>query len=156
VSVTARGATIIMMTGPLEIKGEIDLGQFWPRGEPDGDTVHVTLAQDAFRFRASPGHSTMTTHGFDHAIGASKKPLIHNGRVTIRLQGIDAPELHYSTQLKRTENFRQYQGETSAMELAQGLRGTGTSTILPCRVVTAVDHPNDGRRLWALCRRHPY
>src|SRR5262249_38925265 len=154
--VTARGATIIMMTGPPEVKGGVDLWQFLPRGEPGGDTRHVTLSPGAVRFRASPPPSTMTPHGFEHPVGAPKKPLIHNGRVTIRLQGIDAPELHYSTQLKRTENFRQYQGETSAMELAQGLRGTGTSTILPCRVVTAVDHPNDGRRLWALCRRHPY
>ena len=131
-----------MMTGHLEILGEIDLAQFWPVGESDGDTVHVTLAPNAFRFRASPGHTTMTTHAFDHAIGAHKKPLVNNGRITIRLQGIDAPELHYSAALKGTVNFRQYQGETSAVQLAQRLHRSGKPTV-PCRVVTAVDLPND-------------
>src|SRR5215471_12086051 len=37
------------------------------------------------------------THVFDHAVvkGQTSKPAIKNGHITIRLQGIDATELHY-------------------------------------------------------------
>lgn len=141
-----------MATGHLEITGEIDLAQFWPTRQSDADTVHVTLVPPAgaFRFRASPGHPVITTKAFEHAgtfqrqpDGTKKfNPLIHQGHITIRLQGVDAPELHFQPPLKGTEDFRQYLGETCTTELAQRLRRGGGPTV-SCRVVTAVDHPND-------------
>ena len=41
-------------TGLLEVRGTIDLGQFWPRGDSDGDIakIVVRVAPDSFRFRA--------------------------------------------------------------------------------------------------------
>src|SRR5262245_6346608 len=89
-----------MPTGLLEVTGTIDLNQFWPMGTSDADTtkILVQVGQDAFRFRAFPTAPWKVTHVFDDAIvvGQSEKPAIDTrGRVTVRLQGIDAPELHY-------------------------------------------------------------
>ena len=91
------------MTGLLIIDGSVDVSQFWPGGKSDGDTVKfaITQPQTAFRFRSSPGATPMVTHAFDSAgmfqsVKGKRtfKPLIRNGAITLRLQGIDAPELH--------------------------------------------------------------
>src|SRR5882724_1947652 len=88
-----------MPKGLLELSGTIDLAQFWPTGESDADTVKVLVAgADAFRFRPQPGAAMKVTHAFNAAkvVGKGSKACIDNkGRVTIRLQAIDAPELHY-------------------------------------------------------------
>jgi endonuclease YncB( thermonuclease family) len=79
--------------------------------------------------------------------------------VTIRLQGIDAPELHYRptaptlnnkkpSKTQRTNfsasngNFRQFFGETATVELHKFLAKAGASPI-KCVVRTAVDEPGD-------------
>ena len=91
--------------------------------------------------------------------GASKKPVIDaQSRVTVRLQGIDAPELHYKapalrksrsevTATKRAaynaENKterRQYWGETATLALAEKLPTYGAGEIR-CAVYSFVDHP---------------
>ena len=92
-----------MATGLLEVTGTIDLDQFWPSGTSDADTTKLLVAvdQDAFRFRPAPSEPFKVTHVFDDAIviGETRKPAIDSQhRVTIRLQGIDAPELHYTPQ----------------------------------------------------------
>src|SRR5215467_5510771 len=88
-----------MPQGLLEVSGTIDLAQFWPAGESDADTVKVLLSgPDAFTFRPHPGAPSSVTHAFEGATikGTVSKPAIDKqNRVTIRLQGIDAPELHY-------------------------------------------------------------
>src|SRR5229473_413427 len=88
-----------MPKGLLEVSGTIDLVQFWPGGESDADTVKVLLSgANAFKFRAQPGAPSKVTHAFDGATvkGKVSKPTVDKqGRITIRLQGIDAPELHY-------------------------------------------------------------
>jgi endonuclease YncB( thermonuclease family) len=101
------------------------------------------------------------THVFDDAvvIGATRKPAIdkHN-RVVVRLQGIDATELHYRPQaaLPKSEQtqtqrelylqwnleYRQYFAETAAVELRHFLDGAHQNP-LPCQIATAVDTPND-------------
>src|SRR5262249_28461065 len=80
-------------------------------------------------------------------------------RVTIRLQGIDAPELHYEPTapvlhgVKPTPeqkaafkahngNFRQFFGETAATHLHDFLGKAGASPVT-CVVRTQVDEPND-------------
>src|SRR5262249_7412407 len=91
-----------MMHGLLELKGTIDLDQFWPKGTSDADTVHATPAgANAFTFRPHAGAPAVVTHAFNDAVvkGRVSKPAIaKNGTVTIRLQGVDAPELHYRPQ----------------------------------------------------------
>src|SRR5262245_64950293 len=89
-----------MPHGLLEVRGTIDLGQFWPSGRSDADTTTVVLknAGDAIKFRKNDAVPFQLTHVFDDALVVGRqgrKPAIKNGHVTIRLQGIDAPELHF-------------------------------------------------------------
>ncbi len=152
-----------MPTGVLELTGTIDLTQFWPSGESDADTVKVQVSgPDAFRFTAHPGAASKITHAFEGAQvhGKVTKDAIDNkGRVTIRLQAIDAPELHYRplaptlnkkkpTTAQRAAfnaangNFRQHFGETATTELFGFLIKAGPSPI-KCVVRTLVDEPGD-------------
>jgi endonuclease YncB( thermonuclease family) len=88
-----------MPVGLLEVEGTIDVKQFWPEGRSDADTtkVVVTIAPDAIRFRKNDSSPFQPTHVFDNAKvkGRTATAPIKNGKLTIRLQGIDAPELHY-------------------------------------------------------------
>ena len=154
-----------MARGLLEVVGTIDLAQFWPTGESDADTVKVQLAAGggAFRFRAEDGVQSKVTHAFENGASvrgkASKQAIDNKQRVTIRLQGIDAPELHYrpvapTVNSKKPSpkqraafkagngDFRQHFGETATVALAMFLSTAGASPI-PCVVRTAVDQPND-------------
>ena len=153
-----------MPHGLLEVRGTIDLGQFWPSGRSDADTTTVVLklAPDAIRFRKSDAAPFRATHVFDDAIvkGRQRKPAIKNGHVTIRLQGIDAPELHFQpTALSKAEKaglsqakkdafhefnhiYRQLLGATSTKGLHDFLATSG-ATIFDSRVLTQVDHPNE-------------
>jgi endonuclease YncB( thermonuclease family) len=152
-----------MAKGLLAVSGTIDLGQFWPAGESDADTVKVLLSgSNAFRFTPHPGATPKVTHAFEGATvkGRTSKAAIDNkNRVTIRLQGIDAPELHYrptaptlngkkptAQQLAAFKagngNFRQKFGETAAAALGSFLAKVGASPI-KCVVRTSVDEPNE-------------
>ena len=152
-----------MPVGLLEADGTIDLAQFWPQGDSDADTVKVLLSgANAFRFRPHAGAAFKVTHAFNGATvrgKVSKSAIDKQGRITIRLQGIDAGELHYRptaptlngkkpTAAQRTKfnaangNFRQHFGETAAMKLAGFLATVGSSPV-HCVVRTAVDHPGD-------------
>lgn len=149
-----------MPTGLLEVTGRLDLGQFWPKGKSDADTAHVVLdGPDPFRFRPHPGAPFTVTHAFEDAVvkGNGNKPPINakNKSITVRFQGIDAPELHYRPQHDRklkladrikalfkkfNKEYRQFQGETCVYSLAQHI---GADGVVACKVVTRVDHPND-------------
>jgi endonuclease YncB( thermonuclease family) len=139
------------MSGLLLIDGSVDVSQFWPTGESDADTVKfvITKPQTAFKFRSSPGAAAVVTHAFDKAgmfqsVKGKRtfKPLIRNGAITLRLQGIDAPELHVPPRVKGGKNFREYQGETSTVALATQIK-RGGKKIIQCQFVTAVDHPQE-------------
>ncbi|MGH9783901.1 MAG: thermonuclease family protein [Terriglobia bacterium] len=152
-----------MAQGLLTVDGSIDLSQFWPQGEADADTtkILVRVSPGAFQFRPHATAPFQNTHAFDHAIvrGKVRKPCIDTGgRVTVRLQGIDAPELHYMPQaakkkadqtkkqrerfLELNEKYRQKLAETATVNLSNFLLQAGLDP-LPCTVVTAVDQPND-------------
>ena len=152
-----------MATGLLEVSGTIDLAQFWPAGESDADTVHVTLSgANAFRFQPHPGAPFKVTHAFEGATvkgSLSKPPIDKKNRINIRLQGIDAPELHFrpvirgvsknkptpAQQAKFTAangNFRQKFGESAATALHDFLSKAGAGSVA-CTVRTAVDEPGD-------------
>jgi endonuclease YncB( thermonuclease family) len=152
-----------MPAGLLEITGTIDLKQFWPPGTADADTtkIKVTVGASAFQFRPNPAAAFAVTHVFDKAKvkGKVTKPAIDNDqRVTIRLQSIDAPELHYrpSAALKVKQQsaqqrklylqwnleYRQRLAETATVELRKFLSGGGHDP-LPCVVRTAIDKPDD-------------
>lgn len=154
-----------MPMGMLEVSGTIDLTQFWPGagGESDADTVKLVLSgATAFRFSPHPGAPSQITHAFEGATvrGKVSKPAIDKqGRVTIRLQGIDAPELHYRptaptlnkkkpSPAQRAKfnaengNFRQHYGETATVALEHFLARAGQSPIR-CVVRTAIDEPGE-------------
>jgi endonuclease YncB( thermonuclease family) len=102
-----------MPQGLLKVAGSIDLAQFWPQGESDADTtkILVSVGGNAFQFRPNAGAPFQVTHAFDQAKvrGKVTKPCIDNkNRVTVRLQGIDAPELHYMPQAakKKTDQTK--------------------------------------------------
>ncbi len=147
--------------GILRVTGTIDVRQFWPGGESDADTTKVLVdVTGGFQYQDAPGHSFNPTHAFDGAQvhGKSRKDVVDSkGRVTIRLQGIDAPELHYRPQMtagppKPTDaqhsafkaangNFRQHCGETCAQALG-GFLGQLGQTV-SCHVDTRVQHPDE-------------
>jgi endonuclease YncB( thermonuclease family) len=150
------------MSGLLRIRGTIDIAQFWPVGSSDADTskVHVTVDKGSFAF-APDGKNFTTTHAYEGAfvLGASRKAVIDSkSRVTVRLQGIDAPELHFraaALKSKRPEvteekrvaynkfnkvERRQYLAESATVALAKKLKAYGGQSV-PCEVVSFVDHP---------------
>jgi endonuclease YncB( thermonuclease family) len=142
--------------GLLEINGTLDVKQFWPDGKSDADTTKVIL-------KVGPGAFTFNgkqTKAFAAAFIATKPVITKKGTVTIRLQGIDAPELHYRptyqdskkkkyTKAERTAikkvnaEFRQKLAETGTMAVGNLLKGASGLTEVPCVVRTRVKKPND-------------
>src|SRR5437667_5473839 len=148
--------------GLLKVTGTIDVNQFWPKGTSDADTTKVIVqtGPQAFQFQSHPGAEFKTTKVFENAVvkGSTSKPPIKNGAVTIRLQGIDAPELHYRptplgkksgvTPAQRIEfkkynkEYRQHFGETATVALRDLLSGVGQGSV-QCTVTTFVNEPNE-------------
>ena len=140
--------------GMLIISGTLSVKQFWPENRSDADTATVELAANQpFVFVNSAGHR-VSTHAFDKAESVGKfghtpviKTIKSGGRkVTIRLQGLDAPELHFRPQVKGSGGvnhlFRQSMGETSADALHAFVSAFGQAAI-PCQVLTNVSKPSD-------------
>lgn len=144
-----------MFAGQLRIRGRVQLSQFWPEGESDADTVKVimTVNQDSFEFRPSLGATWRPTPVYFAAgiwenrknkSGTKKvwRPLVRTvdgkRQITARLQGIDAPELHYQPPIKGGAKFRQPKGETATIELARRIETLASGE---CTFVTAVDLP---------------
>lgn len=149
--------------GRLTIDGTIDLAQFWPTGESDADTTKliVNVSPGAIRYEP-PNAPVQTTTVFDGSYvrsSGTSRPVIKNGKLTVRLQGLDAPELHVQPQsMKGTKykgrdlgslrgsglikSYRQHQAETATVQLAMYLSTLGPSP-LPCRFFTQV-HDDDG------------
>src|SRR5690349_4586029 len=148
--------------GLLRVNGTIDIGQFWPRGTSDADTAVIIVGIDrpnAFQFQEKPGGPFKTTHAFEgalvHGKQGAKAPIDAKGRIRVRLQGIDAPELHYEPaplgkSLKATltqsvisaygaleHKYRQPWGESAAFALLSFLAKAG-KPVMPCTVTTAV------------------
>ncbi len=135
-----------MAKGLLQLKGTIDIQQFWPENMSDGDTVTVVPDPDGFEFTPDPNHNepARVTHIFDNAVckGSDTRKVIHNGKVTIRLEHADCAELHYSVPVKGTKNFRQFTAETATTSL-HSLIAASRGRPVPCKVRTTVDHPNN-------------
>jgi endonuclease YncB( thermonuclease family) len=152
-----------MASGMLRIKGTLDVAQFWTKGDSDGDTVKVKLSgAGACAFRPHPGAAFKTTHAFEGAVvkgRVAKAPIDAKGRMTIRLQGVDTPELHYRPEpptkptptaaqkaafkaARGAGDFRQALAEAATLALVKRLGGFNAGE-LKCEALTAVDAPND-------------
>lgn len=91
--------------GTLRIKGSIELDQFWPNGSSDADTTKMKLivGEDSFQYKATGETTFKKTSVFKGAVSKGKvsKTVISTSKkdgvqsIIIRLQGVDAPELHY-------------------------------------------------------------
>jgi hypothetical protein len=78
------------------VDGTIDLAQFWPTGSSDGDTTRVAVE----RMRFGGKRTTV----FDGALVRGRgRPMavVNDGAITVRWQGIDAPELHFDPVVAR-------------------------------------------------------
>jgi endonuclease YncB( thermonuclease family) len=148
--------------GMLTFTGSIDLTQFWPENvktgntaDSDADTVKVKINPKSVQFKSPTGKIKMTDFigksGFFHNVkgaGGKKtlkfKPVIDSkGNIDMRLQGIDAPELHYMTQIHGNPLYRQHMGETSTIQLFQFLKSHTKDNTIDCEVFTQVNVPND-------------
>ena len=152
--------------GILKMTGKVDVGQFWPDGASDADTVNleVKVASGGFEFQSDPSKPFKAISILDTALvkgsAAKATPVVDaKGIVRIRLQGIDAPELHYqldarqlpkdTTDAQRQDlktkkcyrKFRQPVGETAAAALGSKLSALGG--MVDIEVLTEVDYPNE-------------
>jgi endonuclease YncB( thermonuclease family) len=102
--------------GTLRIHGIIDIAQFWPNGSSDADTTKIKLivGKNSFEYKEDNENKFSTTNAFRNAIskGQGAKPVINTSKrdgtqtITVRLQGVDAPELHYrAAPLKKTSDI---------------------------------------------------
>src|SRR5215216_405894 len=128
-------------TGLLTIDGVIRLSQFWAQGKSDGDTVKITIPKginNAFKFAKRPaGAAKVITQPRGKANAGVRQ-------VTIRMQGIDTPELHYKIydgrtivqipKANRKVNIEYYQhlAGSAALALHRLVRAVGTADEIPC------------------------
>ncbi len=145
--------------GTLTVSGILRANQFWPQGRSDADTASIELTikgTKSFVFIDDAGNRRSTSvfenaevvgqHGRSPVIKKSKKATTR--KITIRLQGIDAPELHYQPQVPGSKGkgvvhpFRQSLGETCANALHTFVVAFGEPEIA-CEAVTLVRHPSD-------------
>ncbi len=152
--------------GILRIEGKIKLNQFWPGGKSDADTTKILLnvQADSFSFKPEGANDFLPTNAFVDALakgeGQRPSPVIKKktGTITIRLQGIDAPELHYriytrypkctqaqANKIKKlNKEYRQYLGETATVALSDFLQKSATNGQVECVFESSnIDKPSD-------------
>ncbi len=153
--------------GTLRVYGVIDIIQFWPKGSSDADTTKIKLIVDksSFEYKKEGATKFSKTNVFKGAVsrGQVAKEVITTSKktglqtITVRLQGVDAPELHYKaaplkggtvTDAKRkkfndlNEDRRQCFAETSTAALAKHLKPYADNFgIIPAIFETEVNEP---------------
>lgn len=149
--------------GTLKIIGKIELKQFWPESSSDADTANVVISvdQNSFYYRKDKQSAYRKTKAFYDAyvIGKSKSKLVKNNKVKVRLQGIDAPELHYKAPPlikapnvtpelreaynKKNKEFRQSLSESATFALRKFLKSIDANEVY-CEVLSHnVDKPRE-------------
>ncbi len=124
----------------VEIRGRLNVDQFWPKGSSDADTVVVDVEKVLVDGDESPVFDGAFV--LDHG---KRQPVLDRGRVRVRLEGIDAPELHYPTTepgvlIGRNAQYRQPRAQLGCLHLRDKL---GPGAALSARVTTDVETPND-------------
>jgi endonuclease YncB( thermonuclease family) len=147
-------------SGTVEVHGLLNFNQFYyQNADSDADTIKIELQADSVRFR--PNDDTPWKENlkvFDDAyVGDTKVVRKRNHTITARLQGIDAPELHYEAQrrgLKLSQQqksrhwmnyrFRQNWGAKAVYELEKFLKSYVKSGVIQdASIFSKVDSPND-------------
>lgn len=138
-------------TGRLRARGSLKLAQFWPDGKSDADTANLTISLDlkpAFVYRPSKG-TERATKAFNDAHyddNGTLKPILgkNSDKLRVRLQGIDAPELHYLPRAKGARNFRQCLAESAVFALRKMLLDMAAGEKeLRADAITFVGAPNE-------------
>jgi endonuclease YncB( thermonuclease family) len=153
--------------GTLQIKGTISLNQFWPISSSDADTTKIKLFIDAnsFFYRPDGSSNFKKTSVFDDAIakGQGSGPVINTSKkdgsktITVRLQGVDAPELHYraaplksssgaSDEIRKKYNVlnkerRQHFAESATVALTKHLAKFAKDGIVQAVFESTVEYP---------------
>lgn len=111
--------------GMLQVTGTIDTASIWPAGRSDADTVNlkVDVSAGGFSFRSSSSGTFLPTKVFEKGFvkvkfGKPKSPIRSNGKITVRLQGIDSPELHFRPEALPSATSAAGKLITSAQRLA--------------------------------------
>jgi len=147
-----------MSKGLLEVHGTLSVQQFWPRGTYDADTAHVGVSKFLFGPSAAKLKETRVFRSAvvkrSQGAKAGQAPISKKGEIIVRLQRIDAPELHFRPTYEHTSvkqkaaiknhngDFRQPLGEGAANALYRLVQGLGSDPV-PCIVRTRVNKPND-------------
>lgn len=154
--------------GLLRVHGTIDLSQFWPDGNSDADTTKIKVridtasgfefAADGITFVRIAALETAKVRGETGTNDVLDTFKTKPGRfLTVRLEGVDAPELHYRPKIPikglpdnarkpfndKNAEFRQAGAETATASLATELTKYTTSLNVECWVTTEVDAPNE-------------
>ncbi len=156
--------------GQLQIKGIIDISQFWPIDSSDADTTKMSLLVDenSFSFKADDSDVFIPVTVYFDAVsrGSISTPVIKKNKqddsqkITIRLQGVDAPELHYrASPLKRSEDVsdekralynktnkerRQHLAESATVALTRRLkRFANENGLIEAVFITEIEKPAD-------------
>lgn len=156
--------------GTLRIHGIIDIVQFWPLGSSDADTTKIKLVvnTNSFEYRKTGSRKFYKTKAFVGAIsrGQVSKEVISTSMktgiqtITVRLQGIDAPELHYkAAPLKKSNDIsdaerkkynetnkerHQYFAESATMALEKNLKKfTNSNGEIKAIYESEVNEPGD-------------
>jgi endonuclease YncB( thermonuclease family) len=157
---TVKGRRMKKITN-LRIKGHVEVSQFWPEGDSDADTtkILITVGNGSFLVKVPGAAAHVPTRAYERAyMRGDKKPdgtfkqdkLINaKNQITVRLQRVDAPELHISPgpikgkSLKGTglfKKYRQRQSETGTNALRMFLKGlAGNDGKVPCVFDTNLD-----------------
>lgn len=159
--------------GLLKIHGDIRLEQFWPRGksESDASKIKITLGDNAFEYKADGQENYKPTLVFNEAYvpyQRKKQKIIKRGnQLLVRLEGVDAPELHYTLygptptkhptrrgnldvfdyesliQESNSIEYRQPMAETAVYQLLTFLSKAAKSGQVPCTFICNANTPAD-------------
>lgn len=144
--------------GYLIVEGTLETKQFWPTGTADADTTTIKVKPTAFYYRSSASAPRRRLKSFAGAAAISqgtRAEVMKKGKISVRLQGIDAPELHYRPALGRNgytpeqrkrfmkfnEDYRQVYAETGASKLGSLVKASGAE--IPCTAFSRVSRPTD-------------
>lgn len=144
--------------GYLIVEGTLEAKQFWPTGTADADTTTVKVTPAAFFYKSSATAARKKLKSFEGATAVSqgtRSEVMKKGKISVRLQGIDAPELHYRPTLSRNgyteaqrerfknynEDYRQIYAETGATKLGDLVKKLGAE--IPCTAISQVSRPTD-------------
>ena len=82
----------------LVLRGHVDVRTVWPDGSSDADTLRLFVDPSTTWASFRKNGVTRPVRGLARAVvhGSVVRPVLSPTKaITIRLQGIDAPELHY-------------------------------------------------------------